>query len=162
MRSAPPPVDPGSDWRALPPAPFGSRLQDLHLPLHEVLLFDGDAATSGATEAARQVECYAVDGPRQRFLGRDTDRVQLCFRSGRLHSVEISLPLPAADAAQRLAAYCDGWLQGAVSVAQRSAQGCGGAAPDGPAFEATLGEAVDGDAVPLLIVVHEINSRESP
>ncbi len=107
MRSAPPPVDPGSDWRALPPAPFGSRLQDLHLPLHEVLLFDGDAATSGATEAARQVECYAVDGPRQRFLGRDTDRVQLCFRSGRLHSVEISLPLPAADAAQRLAAYCD-------------------------------------------------------
>ena len=159
--SAPRAIAPGSDWRTLPLAPFGSSLQELHLPLHEVLLFD-DADAGPAQGAAQQRECYAAEGLRRRFAGRDTDSTLLCFRSGRLHSVEVSLQLPAGEAASLFAAYCDTWLQGAVSVVPRTDRACGGAAPGGPGFEAVLGEAEDGDGVPLRIVVHDITVDESP
>ena len=148
----------GNDWRALSPAPFGSSLQDLRQPLHEVLMFAA-SEPSPAEGAVQDQECYATDGPRPHFLGQDADSDLLCFRHGHLYSYELGASLPAGDAAQRFATYCDAWLQAAVSDRSRSAQGCGGAASDGLAFEAQLEDATDADHVALRMRVHQFNSQ---
>src|SRR3981081_818017 len=62
---APPPLDASYDWHVLLVAPFGSVLKDVPLTLHEVLLFRDEAH---AASAADELECYAVDGKRPRFI----------------------------------------------------------------------------------------------
>jgi hypothetical protein len=148
---------PGSDWRTLPLAPFGSRLQELPIPVHEVLLFQ-DSSEPQRPEA----ECYAPDGPRRRFVGREVDSDLLCLRAGRLQRVEVSVSLPADAAGADFARYCDGWLAVAGVGAVRTPVHCSGAVPGGAAFDAALGDAAEGDTVPLLIVVQDTSSDTTP
>jgi hypothetical protein len=141
------------DWRRLPILPFGSPLQDLQVPVHEVLMFG---------ELAGQ-ECYALDEPSQRFPGREVESYLLCFARGRLDRVELTLSLPYADAAAEFSRYCDQWQIGTAEVSARNAERCDGSLPQGPSFSAALGQPPGqppdnspGDsAVPLLIIVSD-------
>jgi hypothetical protein len=144
------------DWRSLPILPFGSALQTLQAPVHEVLMFG---------ELAGQ-ECYALDTPSQPFAGREVQTYLLCFAKGRLDRVELTLSLPRAEAAVQLSRYCDQWQAGTAELSPRTAERCDGALPQGPAFSAVLSEgpsdSPDEAAVPLLIVVSETPVPDSP
>src|SRR5450432_4908591 len=106
---APPPLDASYDWNVLLVAPFGSVLKDVPLTLHEVLLFRDEAH---AASAADELECYAVDGARPRFLARPLSEYLLCFKQDRLSRVEATVRLPADEAAQIFAEACALWLKG--------------------------------------------------
>jgi hypothetical protein len=144
------------DWRSLPILPFGSPLQNLQAPAHEVLMFG---------ELAGQ-ECYALDTPSQPLPGREVQSYLLCFAKGRLDRVELTLSLPRADAAAEFSRYCDQWQAGTAGISTRTAERCDGTLPQGPAFSAVLGEGPDDSpddaAVPLLIVVSETPVPDSP
>jgi hypothetical protein len=147
---------PAIDWRSLPILPFGSALQDLQVPAHEVLMFG---------ELAGQ-ECYGLDTPSQPFPGRAVETYLLCFAKGRLNRVELTMSLPRDEAAAEFSRYCDQWRAGAPGSPPRSAERCSGTVPQGPSFSAVLGEA-PGDSpeestVPLLIVVSESPVPDSP
>jgi hypothetical protein len=162
----PPPAEPkipsaADDWRALGVAQFGSQLQDLHVPVHEVLLFRDRQDADSAAEPADQ-ECYAPEAPSRRFLGRDAASYLLCYAGGRLDSVEVTVNLTAAGAAAEFSRYCDGWQAGTVYFAPRTADQCSGKDQRGPSFRASLGESADGLTVPLSIVVSGISHPESP
>ena len=142
-------ADPSSDWRKVAVAPFGSLLQDVPVPVHEVLMFG---------ERSYQ-ECYAPDAPAGRFIGREVDSYLLCFARGRLDRVELSLSVPDADAEAEFSRYCDDWQAGTATVSPRTARSCSGTVAQGMSFSASLGESSDdeGDdsAVLLSIVVSE-------
>ena len=142
------PVAPADDWRSVPITPFGTLLQDVHVPLHEVLMFGEQ----------RHEECYALDAPAGRFIGRAADSYLLCYSSGRLDRVEMSVSLPEAGAEAEFSRYCDAWQKGTASLLPRTATSCGGTETQGLSFSASLGDfpddAGDGAAlVPLAIVV---------
>ena len=148
-------MNPASDWRRLPIAPFGSLLQDLQFPLHEVLMF-GELASQ---------ECYGLNAPQGRFVGRQIDAYLVCFAKGRLDRVEVSVNLPAADAAADFSRYCDDWLQDTVAVSARTGTRCSGTVPQGASFSASLLESDDGgkdSAVPLSIIVADTPVSDSP
>ena len=148
-------MNPASDWRRLPIAPFGSLLQDLQFPLHEVLMF-GELASQ---------ECYGLNAPQGRFVGRQIDAYLVCFAKGRLDRVEVTVNLPAADAAVDFSRYCDGWLQDSVAVSARTDTSCSGTVPHGASFSASLLESDEGgkdSAVPLLIVIADTPVSDSP
>ena len=146
--------EPGFDWRTLPLAPFGSRLQELHVPVHEVLLFQ-DSNDGQGRAALPERECFAPDGPRRQFVGREVDSDLLCFHDGRLQRVEVTVSLPAGEAARELARYCDGWLAVATAGGARTPAHCSGAAAHGAAFDATLGDPAEDEMAPLVIVVQD-------
>jgi hypothetical protein len=105
---APPPLDASYDWHVLLVAPFGSVLKDVPLTLHEVLLFRDEAH---AASAADELECYAVDGTRPRFIARPLAEYLLCFKHDRLSRVEATVRLPTDEAAQIFADACGLWLK---------------------------------------------------
>jgi hypothetical protein len=147
-------ADPSSDWRRLAVAPFGSLLQDVHVPVHEVLMFGEQA----------HEECYALDVPAGRFTGREVESYLLCFSRGRLDRVELSFSVPEAGAEAEFSRYCDDWLTGTVAVSPRTSGSCSGEAAQGLSFSASLGgspdAAPDGTAVvPLSIVVFDNAQR---
>src|SRR5258707_15717871 len=88
---APAPLDASYDWHVLLVAPFGSVLKDVPLTFHEVLLFRDEAH---AASAADELECYAVDGTRPRFIARPPSAYLLCFKQDRLSRVEATVRLP--------------------------------------------------------------------
>jgi hypothetical protein len=149
------------DWRTLGVAPFGSQLQDLHVPVHEVLLFRDRQDAGNAAESV-DPECYALETPSRRFLGRDVASYLLCYAGGRLASVEVTVSLPAAGAAAEFSRYCDGWQAGTVNVVANTAEHCGGKAQRGPSFSASLGDSADGLTAPLSIVVSDTPLLDSP
>lgn len=147
-------MNPATDWRRLPIAPFGSLLQDLQFPVHEVLMF-GELASQ---------ECYGLDAPREQFVGRPVDAYLVCFAKGRLDRVEVTVSLPAAEAAFDFSHYCDGWLQDSVAVSPRTGTSCSGTVPHGASFSASLLESGDGgkdSAVPLSIVIADAPVSDS-
>src|ERR1700733_7175110 len=77
---APSPLDASYDWHVLLVAPFGSVLKDVPLTLHEVLLFRDESARAAP---AGELECYAVDGTRPRFIARSPSPYLLCFKQDR-------------------------------------------------------------------------------
>jgi len=119
---APPPLDASYDWHVLLVAPFGSVLKDVPLTLHEVFLFHeaGRAAPTG------ELECYAVDGARPRFVARSPSPYLLCFKHDRLSRVEATVRLPADDAARIFADACGLWMKNAQSTAEQCAGSEGG------------------------------------
>ncbi len=148
-------TDPADDWRRLPIAPFGSLLQDLQVPVHEVLMF-GELASQ---------ECYGLDAPQGQFVGRQIDAYLLCFAKGRLDRVEVTVNLSVADAAADFSRYCDGWLQDRVEGSGRTGTRCSGTAPQGESFSASLlesDEAAPQSTVPLSIVVADTPVPDSP
>jgi hypothetical protein len=144
------------DWQRLAILPFGSPLQDLRVPAHEVLMFG---------ELAGQ-ECYALDTPSQPIPGREVETYLLCFAKGRLDRVELTLNLPQADAAAEFSRYCGQWQTGTAGSSPRTAQRCNGSLPQGLSFSAVLGDPSDNSpddaAVPLLIIVSDTPVPDSP
>jgi hypothetical protein len=104
------PLDASFEWRGLLLLPFGTRLQESPVPLHEVLLFH-DLAQSTAEVDNR--DCYGVDGEPPRFLGRQPDEYLLCFGHDRLNHIEATVRLAAATAADTVAEACARWLRDA-------------------------------------------------
>ena len=105
---APAPLDASYDWHVLLSAPFGSLLKDVPLTMHEVLLFRDEA---GRAAAADELECYAVDGARPRFVARSPSEYLLCFRHDRLSRVEATVQLPVEEGARIYADACGLWLK---------------------------------------------------
>jgi hypothetical protein len=112
------PADASYDWHGLVVAPFGSLLKDIALPLHEVLVFKDEARGGAESDDA---ECYAVDAPVPRFVGRAPNEYLLCFKHDRLARVEASVRLTADRAAQVLADACALWLRNAQPQASADA-----------------------------------------
>ena len=141
------PVAPADDWRSVPITPFGTLLQDVHVPLHEVLMFG----------ELRHEECYALDAPAGSFIGRAPDSYLLCYSSGRLDRVEVSVSVPAAGAEAEFSRYCDQWQRGSVALLPRTARSCSATGTQGLSFSASLGEfpddARDGEALVVLAIV---------
>lgn len=124
--AAPIPLDASYDWHVLLIAPFGSALKDVPMTLHEVLLFrdEGDRATP-----SDELECYAVDGTRPRFVARSLSEYLLCFRHDRLSRIEATVRLPAEEAARIFADACGLWMKNA----QPTTEECAGS-EDGTTF----------------------------
>ena len=121
------------DWHGLVIAPFGSGLKDVHVTLHEVLLFQ-DETHGGA--AADDAECYSADAPAPRFLGRTPDEHLLCFKQGHLSRIRASVRLPTDEAPEVFAAACAAWLKNAAmatAVAAASSTAAPIATPSGVA-----------------------------
>jgi hypothetical protein len=93
------------DWHVLLIAPLGSKLKEIPLKLHEVLLF-GDSAQPAPEEA----ECYAPDEGTPRFAGRVPEEYLLCFKQDRLSRLRASVPLAEPNARESFAAACEAWL----------------------------------------------------
>jgi len=112
------PLDASYDWHVLLLAPLGSVLKDIHVPLHEVLLFR-DAAEGRA--AADDAECFAINGEPPRFMDRVPDEYLLCFRHDRLSRIEAAVRLPASNAAMAFADACGLWLKNAAATSVSAA-----------------------------------------
>ena len=117
------PLDASYDWRVLLVAPFGSVLKDVPLTLHEVLLFRDEA---GHAAPADELECYAVDGARPRFVARSPSEYLLCFKHDRLSRVEATVQLPAEEAVRIYADACGLWLKKPLATGEECAGTDGG------------------------------------
>lgn len=141
---APAALDASYDWHVLLAAPLGSVLKDVPLTMHEVLMFR-DAARSAS--AADELECYAVDGERPRFIARPLSEYLLCFRQDRLSRVEATVRLPTAEAAQIFADACASWLKGA-----QAAEACAGS-DRGIAYSGHLDSEPDGSETRMTVQI---------
>lgn len=124
----PPPLDASYDWHGLLVAPFGSVLKDIPLTLHEVLLFHDEERRAAATD---ELDCYAVDDSRPRFLARSPSEYLLCFRHDRLSRIEAMVPLPADQATQIFRDACRLWMKNERSGTPECAGSDGGIAFNG-------------------------------
>ncbi len=95
------------DWHPLVVAPFGTRLVDSPIHLHEVLLFREQSHEPAEIESK---DCYAVDGTPPTFVGRAPDEYLMCFEHDRLDRIEASLRMAADDAARIFGRACALWL----------------------------------------------------
>jgi hypothetical protein len=139
---APPPLDASYDWHVLLVAPFGSVLKDVPLTLHEVLLFRDEAH---AAAAADELECYAVDGKRPRFVARPSSEYLLCFKQDRLSRVEATVRLPNDEAARIFADACGMW-----SRSGQATDACAGS-DGGIAYSGHLDSEPDGSETQMSI-----------
>jgi hypothetical protein len=92
------------DFGPLLGAPFGTALQDVPVPLAEVLVFQ-EASDRGANERG---DCFRPKRSAA-FLGRPPTEYLLCFVHDRLRRIEASVVLPAAEAPALFAAACAEW-----------------------------------------------------
>jgi hypothetical protein len=113
------PLDASYDWHVLVVAPFGSVLKDVPMTLHEVLLFRDEGERAAPAD---ELECYAVDGARPRFVARSLSEYLLCFKHDRLSRIEATVRLPADQAARIFADACGLWMKNA----QTTTEGCAG------------------------------------
>ena len=117
--------------------PFGTRLVDIPLHLHEVLLFHDAQRGSAETEARAEAdaeECYAPDGAAPRLLGRPLDGYLLCFDHDRLKRIDAAVLLAADEAARVFVRACTLWLKTLVPPDAGTCEGRDG----GIAFSARL------------------------
>jgi hypothetical protein len=117
------PMDASYDWHVLLVAPFGSALKDVPLTLHEVLLFRDEAQRAAPAD---ELECYAVDGNRPLFIARSPSEYLLCFKHDRLSRIEVTVRLPADDAARIFADACGLWMKNAQATTEDCAGSDGG------------------------------------
>jgi hypothetical protein len=106
-------TDASYDWRSLVIAPFGTRLQEIPIGLHEALLFQ-DAHGRDAKEDG---DCYAIDGEPPQFVGRRPDEYLLCFDHDRLNRIEAAVRLAPDGAGPVFAAACARWLANSAAPA---------------------------------------------
>jgi hypothetical protein len=95
------------DWHPLVVAPFGTRLVDSPIRLHEVLLFREQSHEPAEIESK---DCYTVDGTPPTFVGRAPDEYLMCFEHDRLDRIDASVRLAADDAARIFGRACALWL----------------------------------------------------
>ncbi len=125
LKPAPAPLDASYDWHVLLVVPFGSVLKDVPLTLHEVLLFRDEAQSAAPAD---ELECYAVDGDRPRFIARSPSPYLLCFRRDRLSRIEATVRLPADQAVRIFADACGLWMKKPLAAAEECAGSEGGVA----------------------------------
>lgn len=106
-------ADPSYDWHVLVLAPFGILLKESPLPLHEVLLFHDDTHGPGDAESK---DCFSLDQPPPRFIGKQPDHYLWCFEHDRLTRVEAAVRLPAKEAPQTFARACAVWQKAAAPL----------------------------------------------
>jgi hypothetical protein len=128
LKVAPAPLDASYDWHVLLVAPFGSVLKDVPLTLHEVLLFRDEARSAAAGD---ELECYAVDGPRPRFIARSPTEYLLCFKHERLSRIEATVRLAPEEAAGIFADACGLWMKNVQGTTEDCAGTDGGIAFSG-------------------------------
>src|SRR5258706_12544290 len=80
-------ADASFDWHPLVVAPFGMRLVDSPIRLHEVLLFHDESLGSADIESK---DCYAIEGTPPTFVGRRPDEYLMCFEHDRLSRTNAS------------------------------------------------------------------------
>jgi hypothetical protein len=108
--AAPATADASFDWHPLVVTPFGTRLVDSPIRLHEVLLFHDESLGSADIESK---DCYAVEGTPPTFVGRPPDEYLMCFEHDRLDRIDASVRIPAADAVRVFGRACALWLRNA-------------------------------------------------
>jgi hypothetical protein len=143
------------DWHPLVVAPFGTRLVDSPIRLHEVLLFQEELRGPADLESK---DCYAVDGTPPTFVGRPTDDYLICFEHDRLDRIEASVRIAADDAISVFGQACARWLGNAMSLTKAD-QACEGRDGD-IAFSARLvgvGESGERTAELHLTLSHAAN-----
>jgi hypothetical protein len=126
-------ADAAFDWHPLVIAPFGTRLVDSPIRLHEVLLFREQS--HGAAEAESK-DCYAVNGTVPAFVGRAPEEYLMCFEHDRLDRIEVSVRIEAEVAAKDFGRACALWLGNAQPLAKAD-DACDGRDGD-TAFSARL------------------------
>ena len=99
-------ADASYDWHPLVIAPFGTRLVDTPMRLHEVLLFHEQPHAPGETESK---DCYGADGTAPEFMGLAPDEYLMCFEHDRLDRIEVSVRIAAGDAAGKFGRACALW-----------------------------------------------------
>ena len=108
-------ADASFDWHPLVIAPFGTRLVDSPIRLHEVLLFREQSHGAAETESK---DCYAVDGTVPAFAGRAPEEYLMCFEHDRLDRIEVSVRIEAEVAAGDFGRACALWLGNAQPLAK--------------------------------------------
>jgi hypothetical protein len=108
-------TDASFDWHPLVIAPFGTRLVDSAIRLHEVLLFREQS--HGAAEAESK-DCYAVDGTAPAFVGRASEEYLMCFEHDQLDRIEVAVRIEAEVAARDFGRACALWLGNAQPIAK--------------------------------------------
>jgi hypothetical protein len=99
------------DWHPLVIAPFGTRLVDSPIRLHEVLLFHEQPHAPAEIESK---DCYAADGgTAPAFMGLAPDEYLMCFEHDRLDRIEVSVRIAAGDAAGDFGRACALWSRNA-------------------------------------------------
>ncbi len=126
-------ADASFDWHPLVIAPFGTRLVDSPIRLHEVLLFREQSHGAAETESK---DCYAVDGTVPAFVGRSPEEYLMCFEHDRLDHIEVSVRIEAAAAAGDFRRACALWSGNAQPLAKAD-DACEGR-DGGTAFSARL------------------------
>jgi hypothetical protein len=106
-------ADPSYDWHVLVLAPFGILLKESPVPLHEVLFFHDETHGSGDAESK---DCFSLDQPPPRFIGKEPDHYLWCFEHDRLTRVEAAVRLPLKDAPQTFARACSIWQKVAAPL----------------------------------------------
>jgi hypothetical protein len=109
--------DASYDWHGLILVPFGTRLQESPVPLHEVLLFHDAAQDAAGTE---ERDCYTIESAPPQFVGRQASDYLLCFDHDRLNRIEATVRLPADGATSIFAAACARWLKTSAPASQTS------------------------------------------
>ena len=100
-------ADASFDWHPLVVAPFGTRLVDSPIRLHEVLLFREQSHGPAEIESK---DCYAMDGTPPTFVGQAPDEYLMCFEHDRLDRIDASVRIAADDAARIFGRACALWL----------------------------------------------------
>jgi hypothetical protein len=109
-------ADASFDWHPLVVAPFGTRLVDSPIRLHEVLLFHDESLGSADIESK---DCYAVEGTPPTFVGRPPDEYLMCFEHDRLDRIDASVRIPAAAAVGVFGRACALWMRNAKPLPAR-------------------------------------------
>jgi hypothetical protein len=144
------------DWRELIPAPFGSVLTNVQLPLREVLLFRDEPR--GAAEAEEQ-ECHAKSGSPFMFAGHPTADYVLCFSEERLYRIEVAQRWNSREPAAEFSSMCDRWLKG-LSDMERDATRCHGHEGN-TEFSARRIDPASRDELALEIFIYNVPAREA-
>jgi len=126
-------ADASFDWHPLVIAPFGTRLVDSPIRLHEVLFFREQSHGAAETESR---DCYAVDGTVPAFVGRAPEEYLMCFEHDQLDRIEVSVRIEAEIAARDFTRACALWSGNAQPLAN-SDDACEGRDGDA-AFSARL------------------------
>ena len=83
---------------------------------------------AGRAAPADELECYAVDGERPRFVARSPSPYLLCFKHERLARIEATVRLPGEGAAKIFADACGLWLKKPLESSEECAGSEGGIA----------------------------------
>jgi hypothetical protein len=164
-RAAPAPVTPAQndaaanasfDWHPLVVAPFGTRLVDSPIHLHEVLLFREQSHEPAEIESK---DCYAVDGTPPTFVGRAPDEYLMCFEHDRLDRIEASVRFAGDAAARDFERACAQWL-GNTHPLTKADDACEGRDGD-IAFSARLAAVPGENTAELLMTLSDATKSDA-